>query len=263
MSGRVHVAGVGLYATDYPDLGAWSRGAAQPGCEPAGELIDRRARRRTSALTRALADAYGEALGASGFAADEVAAVFGSALGEAATMIGILDQIYGGKNVSPMRFAMSVHNAASGVVSTTTKNRGITTSIGADFDTPAMALIEGIGLVAAHEVPVVVVCGDEQAPDDLVQGLDLSWDMLAVALVLAPATGGGDGPLLRVHARTPEGAALCALEDEQPPRAVSARLARSPQVGLLDVVAALQRGQGGYVRLDRGRGRGYVAELLL
>ena len=43
-----------------------------------------------------------------------------------------------------MLFAVSVHNAASGLVSISTKNRAFTTSVAADYDTPAMALMEAI-----------------------------------------------------------------------------------------------------------------------
>ena len=50
-------------------------------------------------------------------------------------------------------------------------------------------------------------------------------------------------------------------EPSLPPAEVTEGLARNPQVGLVDVVSALLRGEAGRVRLDRGRGRGYLAEL--
>lgn len=257
-SSGVFIAGYGLFSPEYPSARAWldREPTAEPR-EPEGALIDRRTRRRTSVFTRALADAYAEALAMAGRSPGEVASVFGSALGEAATMIGILDQIYGSQQpVSPLRFAMSVHNAAAGVISTTTGHQGFTTSIAADFDTPAMSLIEAIGLVATTGEAVAVICGDEQAPKDLVDSPAAGWDLLAVSVVLVPAEDSGT----MAHISVPELSAAhpaCGDGSEAPPR-----LSRNPQMGLLDLVEVVARRRTNrVVRLDRGRGRGYVVEV--
>jgi hypothetical protein len=83
-------------------------------------------------------------------------------------MLDLLEQMIRGadEDFSPMKFAVSVHNAAAGLVSISTHNRAFTTSVAADHDTPAMALLEGIGAMAALDRPAVV-CGDEAAPEGL------------------------------------------------------------------------------------------------
>ena len=169
MSALCAVAGVGFYSPRYASLAALRAGqvSAEPR-PPSGELLDKHSRRRASELTKACADAYQQALTQAGVDAVSCGAVFGSALGEAGTTIGLLDQLWRGPGMlSPMRFAASVHNTAAGVVSIGTKNTGFSTALGADFDTPAMALFEAMAFVLTHALPVIVVCADEAAPENL------------------------------------------------------------------------------------------------
>ena len=247
---EVAVTGIGLFLPGFAGVPAYLAGAQdEASAAPKGMLVPARERRRMSVLTKALADAYGEALASSGADPALVSSVFGSALGEAATMIGLLDQMWSEEGaLSPMRFVMSVHNAASGVVSVATQNRGFTTSLGADFDTPAMALAEGIGLVLARNEPVVVCCGDEAAPSDLVREGG-GWELLAAAIALAPVASAPDKPRLT---------GLTVRAEPTVPRAdVDPRVARNPDVGLLDLVDALARGRRGVVALDRGHGQAW------
>ncbi len=223
---------------------------------PKAELIPLRQRRRGSTLSKAFADAYAEALSTSGVDAASVASVFGSAIGEASTMIGLLDQMWGeAAMLSPMRFATSVHNAASGMISIATENRGITTAIGADYDTPAMALFEGVGLVLSTDECVVVCCGDEAPPQDLV--LDgAGWTLMTAAVVL--------GPTSQAPASSPRLSDLSLSDSERSvlaPSATTEAVGRNPNVGLLDLVAALSCGADGVLPLDRGAGRGYSIRL--
>ncbi|HEX4354684.1 MAG TPA: beta-ketoacyl synthase chain length factor, partial [Polyangiales bacterium] len=250
----VAVVGVGVFVPGYPNAAAWlsrAQGIAQP-LPPTAALLDKHSRRRASVLTKALADAYGEALQQAGLDGARVASVFGMALGEANTMIGLLDQMWRQDgSLSPMRFAASVHNAASGVVSIGTKNDRFTTSLGADFDTPAMALFEAMAIAHAGEA-VVIACGDEAAPADLVTD-DQGWNFLTCAIALVPS----------------ELAAISCPRLSMPQRGeptltaanVPRGLAQNPQIGLLDLIGALHDGRRGSIRLDRGRGRGYCVEI--
>lgn len=253
----VAVAGVGLYAPGYPNAAAWFARAPVVGAEDAqaqGTLLDKHSRRRASALTKALADAYREALVEAQLEPSSVASVFGLALGEASTMIGLLEQMWKKDGVlSPMRFAASVHNAAAGVVSIGSKNTGFTTALGADFDTPAMALYEAFAIVHTHGTPVLVVCGDEASPADLVIGRDEGWDCLTCAIALVPPDR-ADPALPRLSAPA-RGEPTLARADLPP------GFARNPQAGMLDLIDALRRGETGRVRLDRGRGRGYCVDI--
>ena len=154
-----------------------------------------------------------------------------------------------------MRFAGSVHNTASGAVSIGTRNTGITTSIAADFDTPAVTLLEAIAIVLTHDTPVIAACGDEAAPADLVVG-DQGWGAVACAIALVPAAG--------ANASWPRIAAPHAMINGKPtlsPSEMPHELAKNPQAGLLDLIDALRRNATGSLRLDRGRGRGYCVDL--
>lgn len=246
------IVGVGLRLVGYPSAAAWRAGARDE-APPKGALIERRSRRRCSAFTKALAEAYGEALGASGLDPAAVASVFGSALGEVGTMIKLLDTMWAGEDpMSPMAFAMSVHNAASGVVSISTANRGYTTSIGADHDTPAMALYEGLGLLVAGAPGVLVTCGDDGVPVELIAAED-GWPLAAAAVALAPVDAAPDAP--RVGWPGLGGGAPVARA------ALPARVAENPSAGLIDLVDAVLAERWGTVALDRGAGAGWTVEL--
>jgi hypothetical protein len=239
----VHVAGASVVCT------GWA-GAREPAAV-SGELLDKHSRRRASELTKACADVYRDALLQASLPPLEVAAVFGSSLGEASITIGLLEQLWNGPGMlSPMRFAASVHNAAAGVVSISTKNTGFTTALGADFDTPAMALLEGMAFALVHDTPVIVVCADEGAPSNLVDN-DEGWEFLACAVALVPAAEGL--PRISAPVRGDAGWTIPGL-----PRS----LAQNPCVGLLDLIAALRDSAVSKVRLDRGRGHGYTVDVI-
>ena len=263
MNSGVAVAGWGVFVPGFASLSDWLAAKSSPANDkPEGALVPLRERRRASLLSRALADAYAKAVLEAGFDLTEVASVFGSAIGEASTMIGLLDQMWGEATVlSPMKFATSVHNAASGMISIATRNRGFTTSLGADYDTPAMGLFEGIGIVQAEGRPVVVCCGDEAPPENLVPG-DTGWSLLCVALALCPTDGARpaypriSGPALDLGGARSAGSAGTLV-----PPIMPASLGRNPNVGLLDLAVALERGLEGDVRLDRGTGRGYAVRV--
>lgn len=247
------VLGWGLCLQGFPSATAWRAGEPVEPFKPSGALIERRSRRRCSLFTRAIADAYGEALAASGFDGSLVATVFGSALGEVGTMIRLLDTMWRGTDpMSPMAFAMSVHNAASGVVSISSGNRGFTTSIGADYDTPAMALHEAFGLLGGGFEAVMVTCGDEGVLTDLVPA-GTEWSLTCGALALAPVELAPDAPRMArpvLGARRPEEAHRADL---------SPAGARNPCAGIVDVIDALAAGWSGPVVLDRGDGAGWTA----
>lgn len=259
--GSVWVAGVGLWLPGVADAQAFAEGARgleapRDYAPPGGRSIDARSRRRASRLSRAMADACAEAVAQAGADPSRVATVFGSALGEATTMIHLLDQMWRGQEMSPMGFATSVHSAASGVVSISSGNRGFTTSLSADFDTVAAALSEAWGWVQTHNEPVVVICGDDDAPKDFVPE-DEAFDLMAAAVCLVPAT----------HPPSPSARPLMRLSlpqihtPDRSPETLSPRVARNPQAALVDLVAAVLARKPAWVRLDRGLGSGYCVKL--
>ncbi len=252
---RLLVTGVGVWTPGFPSAPAWIAGEADPEVVRAsGRILDRMNRRRASALGRALVDAAAEAMEAGGVDPATVPTVVGSALGEVETMIGLLDQMWRRHEpASPAAFTMSVHNAASGLLSISTKNRGFTTSIAADDDTPAAALFEAIGLAHASGGPVVVTCGDGEVPGAFVAEAE-RFGLLAVALALAPDDGRTNG-CARIVGPSRGGT-------PHVPTDLPRALATHPQVGLLDLADAVLRGREGRVRLDRGRGAGWCVDVV-
>lgn len=250
----VAITGVGVWLPGFASATAWARRQRDEAAQkPVGLAFDRVNRRRAGNLGRAIADAAAEAMAAAAVDAATVPTVVGSSIGEASTMIGLLDQMWRqAAPMSPAAFTVSVHNAASGLLSISQKNLGFTTSLAADYDTPASALLEAIGLIATGHGPVVVVCADEGSPDGLIKTAP-RWQLLAAAVVLAPAdtdkalmrlTMPGDGPVTVAAADLDE------------------LTARNPQAGMLDLVDAVQRGATGTLALDRGAGRGFTVTLL-
>ena len=162
--------------------------------------------------------------------------------------------------MSPAVFTVSVHNAASGLLSISAKNTGFTTSIAADYDTPAATLLEGLGLLATGHDAVCCVCADEASPKALLEHLapeeQRHWDLLTAAIVLRRSAPTPLAQLRLVGATAPEAGDARIVSPELPEG-----FANNPQAGMLDLVSAIQTGTTGALRLDRGRGRGYVALL--
>jgi len=249
----VAVLGLGLWMPGYPSVAAWAGAMPEADADkPQGRGLDPANRRRAGVLGRAIADASAQAMQEADVDPSTVATIVGSSIGEAATMIGLLDQMWRTKTpMSPAAFTVSVHNASSGLLSISSKNQGYATSLAADEDTPGMALLEAVGLALRGD-PVLVACGDEAAPRSLVKNAP-HWEILAGAVVLAP-----------LDYERPRHARLSVLAGEQAtlrPAALDQDLARNPQAGLIDLVDAILRREPGRVRLDRGKGRGWLAEL--
>ena len=255
MTRMLNVGGVGLWVPGAPDVAAWRAGArgvppGEPFAPPSGASIERRSRRRASPLTRACSCAFTEAATQAQIDVATTGAVFGSALGEVSTMLELLDQMGKHEPLSPMGFTTSVHHSAAGTVSISSGNRGFTTSISANHDTPAAAIFEASGVCATMGTPVVIVCGDDEAPPRFVEG-DESYDMIASSIAIVPA----------------ELPAVCRISlpfigaADLPTPEVPLRIANNPQVGLLDLIDAIVAGREGVVRLDRGRGLGWCVRV--
>jgi hypothetical protein len=247
----VAILGVGLWLPGFASGAAWAlRQRDELAIKPVGLAFDRTNRRRASGLGRAIADAAAEAMAAAGVDASTTPVVVGSSIGEASTMIGLLEGMWRTRTpMSPAAFTVSVHNAASGLLSISQNNLGFTTSVAADYDTPAATLLEGIGLIAAGHQHVVVACADEASPNSLIKDAP-QWDLLAAAIILAPANSPRRLATLQLTSATPV---------TLPPADVDGGLVHNPQMGLVDLVDAVQRRCTGTLALDRGRGRGYLA----
>jgi len=159
----VHVVRTAFWAPGTPSVEAWLEGRDVPSAvEPPAALLGSRAQGRASPLTRMFAEVIGQI--GSGGAVDlsTVPIVFGSAYGEIAMMVRLLEELEGDRVLlSPVRFQASVHNAAAGVLSIETRNRAFSTAIAAGRLTGAMALLEAIAWLGVHGGDVIVALADE------------------------------------------------------------------------------------------------------
>ena len=253
-STTVAIAGLGLWFPGFTSAAAWAAGERAPELPPpTGNAFDRRNKRRTRVFARALGDSAMESLTASGADRSLAPIVVGASIGESSTLVSLLEQMCRTNGpMSPADFTISVHNAAAGLLSISSNNRGFCTSIAADQNTPAASLLEGIGLVLQRGEPVLVVCCDEAAPKFLIEQAEC-WELLAGAVVLAPVDS--SSPCLAHLEILRTGEATLA------PAAVQTDLALNPQIGMLDLITAVQTGEPGTVALDRGHGSGYLAAL--
>lgn len=250
---RLDVLGVGVWTPNFPGIAAWTERVTRPAPEKVkAPVLDRQCSRRASLLSKSMALAFAEA--SEGLDRASAPTVFGSALGETSVMLKLLEQmIHGDEDFSPMAFAVSVHNAASGLVSISTKNRAFTTSLAADHDTPAMGLIEAWGVSRRFQAPVILVCGDEAVPVGLV-GDHERFDHLAAAVAVTAQPVDGHSPVAHLSELAQDAQGTWAEDVPHP-------ISRNPQVGILDLIDAVAKRQRGRVRLDRGKGSGWSVEV--
>jgi len=130
-------------------------------------VLPLRARGRASPLTRIFSELFGRLLGT--VPAPHIPLFFGSAYGEMATTIALLDQMLVEPTVSPTKFQASVHNTAAGLLSLITENRSPATAIAAGEDTVAMTLYDACTWLDCHGGQAMVLVADEVGPERLLR----------------------------------------------------------------------------------------------
>ncbi len=238
----LYIGAVGLWTPGLPDAAAWRAGHRDPAAPlPAAALLAAAVRRRTSLLTRAAVEAFGQAAAEAAVDRSEIATVFVSAWGETSALQELLDQLHSDDGaLSPIRFSGSVHNAASGHVSIATGNRGFTTSIAAGADSVAMGLLECMGLLHAGHREVIAVFADIDPPAPLA---DSSGHCAPLAVALHLHDGAAGRPVRGV---------LTQLSDQEPLSTdvlLPDDLRANPCAGALALADALLRRRGGLVAL--------------
>lgn len=268
--------GLGVWTPDFPGTSAWiSRTPTTPPAQPRGTIIPPMLRRRISPLTAAMMDALTEASTKADLST--CAAVFASAHGETSVLEALLEQMTTQQpTLSPVAFASSVHNTASGLLSIATHNRGISTSLAAGHDTVAAAFIEALGILHDGATDVLVVAGDLAEPNRLVDASERA-SLVSVAFHLKALHSAneveGDTALIPPDSRrlmgvvgNPQPLALMTwpvrdLTIAPPKLGIKANLERSPCVGALNLADAITRRSYGTVRLDGGAGDAWCTTL--
>jgi hypothetical protein len=192
----LYVMGVGLIA---PGMPSWS--AALPvltGARaweaidtelPSPAMLPKNERRRASPTIRIALEAARQAVEASGLAARDLTACFGSSAGDGDVLDMLVRTVTGGEaRVSPTLFHNSVHNAPSGYWSIASGSHAPSLSIGAFDATVAATLLTAA--VQARRQAVLVCLYDAVLPEPLrtVRPLGLPF---GAALVLSPEPASG------------------------------------------------------------------------
>jgi hypothetical protein len=175
------------------DFDAWAQGTADWGTDGVADVsfLPAKFRRRLTPLSKmGLAVAYGCLVKAK-FPPEDLRSVFSSRYGEHNLTVQILREISQDEGVSPMRFAMSVHNSTSGLFSIGSGNKESTTAITGGKDTFFYALLEAASLLH-HDPssPVLVVMCEEPLDPIYHSFVDEQQTPYAVAFLVA-ANGAG------------------------------------------------------------------------
>ncbi|HXU02073.1 MAG TPA: beta-ketoacyl synthase chain length factor [Polyangia bacterium] len=238
---RARVLGMGLWMPGFPDVASWLSGQAVAGADAPNAPPTQR--RRSSLLVNMVSDVAAQASAQAGIPLSRLRVVVGSAFGELATLVEMLEERERDGLLSPLRFQNSVHNAAAGQLSIAHKNKTPAMSLAAGNDTAAMVLLEALTLLALGGDEVLAVVADEALPQSIRPGHVTG--AVSAALVLGATGAATNG------ARPP----LAVLEDLTQTTPASGSVARpqevdGPSAAILPLIDALGRGGSGRIAVS-------------
>lgn len=209
----ITITGLGIWSPGFADVASWREGRPDPRVvKPACKLVDARLKRGSSRFANSLGEVVEQACAAGGLDVASVPTFYGSSLGEIVTMVSLLRMLCDEEGkLSPNRFKNSVHNAASGLLSIGTQNRGFSTAIAGGSRTFETTLIEAWVYLEDVGGVAVVAVGDDEPPEPL----DTLDDHGGLALALALVAGEAEGPRLHDLRIAPEGVARHARVPEE------------------------------------------------
>jgi hypothetical protein len=217
MTSAAYLGGIGLLG---PGMGGWPEACAilsgqrayapAPTVLPAPSLLAATERRRVGRVVKLALAIASQAAAHAGASAGELKSVFSSSGGDGHNCHEICRALAEeSREISPTRFANSVHNAAAGYWSIATGATSASTVLCAYDATFSAGLLEALTQVVADHEPVLLVAYDTEYPEPLNAKRPVS-DAFGVSLVLTPRQERGS--LARVEA-TLGGASIERLDD--------------------------------------------------
>jgi hypothetical protein len=198
MSGLdIRIEGIGFWAPGWADWNAACaglRGEAQADAEvikPSPALLVAAERRRAPLAVLLACEIAAQACAASGHAVDTLPSVFAATHGDLIItdyMCSTLAQAP--RELSPIKFHNSVHNAPAGYWTIAAHCHAGSTSISSWHSTFAVALFEAAVQATAENVPVLLSAYDTESPGPLAEVSPAS-SIFGVAMVIAPADARG------------------------------------------------------------------------
>ncbi len=164
---------------------------AAPTVLPAANLLAAAERRRTGRVVKLALGIAWEAVAQSGANPAELASVFSSSGGDGDNCHELCQALaLAGREISPTRFANSVHNAAAGYWSIGTGAMAESNVLCAYDASFVAGLLEALTQIAADRVPVLLVAYDSEYPQPLHAKRPIP-DCFGVAMVLTPQQQSG------------------------------------------------------------------------
>ena len=254
----VRIGGIGFWAPGWPDwatarAGLLGHAEADPAAlKPMPTTLPSAERRRAPTPVLLACEIAAQACAASGLAAETLPSVFVSTHGDLVITDYMCSTLASApRELSPIRFHNSVHNAPAGYWTIAAHCHAASTSISSWHTSFAAALFEAAVQASADNVPVLLAAYDAESPGPLAE-VSPSRTLFGVALVVLPS---GDGPQtlrLSMNPAADEGrteAAAVAL-----PPAFAAMAADNPMAAQsLSLLAALAAGTSASLRLPAGR----------
>lgn len=246
----VWITGLGLWTARHPGLEAWrDRVPVEPEARPRGVALPARDRRRATSLARMAADVLAEALPQADRGPADVDLLLASVGGELEHTLATLRLL--GEDPpasSPLRFGVSVHNAALGQLAIPWGNTRFASALAARDDRiVATGLLEALGRVLSGTGDAAVVFADEVWPME-------GGAAAAVAVVLSADPPASAQRWARLSAVT-RGAG------EVPESVEDAAWSDSPARGALWLAEAILQRRWGPVVVGAHGGEGWTATL--
>lgn len=193
MSLSAYISGLGILG---PGLSNWSEAAAilsgrqvyqpAPTVLPMPTILPAAERRRTGRVVKVTLAVALEATLQAGENPSELASVFSSSAADGQNCHELCQALsLPGREISPTRFANSVHNAASGywsIATSATPQSNVLCAYDASF---CAGLLEALTQVTVDGIPVLLVAYDSEYPQPLHAKRPIP-DVFGVAMVLTP-----------------------------------------------------------------------------
>ena len=204
----IRIEGIGFWAPGWADWNAACaglRGEAQANVDvikPSPGLLAAAERRRAPLPVLLACEIAAQACAASGHAADSLPSVFAATHGDLVItdyMCATLAQAP--RELSPIKFHNSVHNAPAGYWTIAAHCNAGSTSISSWHSTFAVALFEAAIQATAENMPVLLSAYDAESPGPLAEVSPAST-IFGVAMVIAPADARGATMRLGFNAAT-------------------------------------------------------------
>ena len=250
----IRIEGIGFWAPGWPNWHAARAGLrgelqADPAAiKPSPALLVAAERRRAPLPVLLACEVAAQACAESGHSPDSLASVFASTHGDLVITDYMCSTVASApRELSPIRFHNSVHNAPAGYWTIAAHCHAASTSISSWHSTFAIALLEAAVQANADQLPVLLAAYDTESAGPLSKVSPAS-SLFGVAMVVSPA--GEQAASLRLHlnAQIPADAAIAVPENFANMSASNPMAAQS-----LSLLAALASGTPRILQLQAGR----------